>query len=993
MSVPRIIRLRNKRTVCSRKNLVRIKPEKPVESENTNFVKLGLLNIRSLAPKALIINEIITENNLNALCLTETWLKQNDYISLNEATPPGFLYKHEARQTGRGGGVASIFSDFLNIKQRNGLMFSSFEVLSLNVQLPDTIQKPMLSLALITIYRPPGPYVKFLKEFSDFISDLLVKTDKMLIVGDFNIHIDDANDTLGLAFMDLIHSLGIKQNVVGPTHRLKHTLDLILSYGIEVIDVDIIPQSDDITDHYLLLYKLCLPEISKPAPILRPSRTIVPSTKDEFINNLPDLSLFRNAPANSNDLDVVTSSMDAIFTSTLNTVAPIKLKKAREIKTIPWYNSHTRALKTATRALERKWKKTNLEVFRIAYKDSMSSYRRALKSARTEHLRKLIENNHNNPRFLFNTISKLANNRSSLEQTTPPQISSDDFMNFFSNKIEGFRQKIGDAKLSAPAYTPNPVNISLNHNNNLHCFKIIEHEELVKIINSSKPATCMLDSIPTKLLKELLPAIGEPLLNIINSSLSIGHVPNSYKLAVIKPIIKKPQLDTNNLANYRPISNLPFMSKILEKVVSTQLCSFLQTNNIFEVFQSGFRAHHSTETALVKITNDLLLAADRGCVSLLVLLDLSAAFDTIDHNILINRLKSTGVQGQALQWFKSYLTDRYQFVNLNGQPSQICPVKYGVPQGSVLGPLLFTIYMLPMGDIIRRHGISFHCYADDTQLYISTKPDETSELSKLTECIKDIKDWMTNNFLLLNSDKTELLLIGPKSCTQQISQLNLQLEGYKVSFSSTIKDLGVILDSNLTFKNHISHVTKTAFFHLRNIAKLRNMLSISDAEKLVHAFMTSRLDYCNALFAGCPASSINKLQLVQNAAARVLTRSRKYDHITPILSSLHWLPVKFRIEFKILLLTYKALNNLAPVYLTNLLSRYEPTRSLRSQNSGLLVVPRIAKSSKGGRAFSFMAPTLWNSLPGNVRGSDTLSQFKTRLKTYLFSKAYTQCIT
>ncbi len=146
--------------------------------------------------------------------------------------------------------------------------------------------------------------------------------------------------------------------------------------------------------------------------------------------------------------------------------------------------------------------------------------------------------------------------------------------------------------------------------------------------------------------------------------------------------------------------------------------------------------------------------------------------------------------------------------------------------------------------------------------------------------------------------------------------------------------LGVILDSNLSFENHISHVTKTAFFHLRNIAKLRNMLSVSDAEKLVHAFMTSRLDYCNALLGGCPASSINKLQIVQNAAARVLTRSRKYDQITPILQSLHWLPIKFRISYKILLLAYKALNNLATAYLTNLLSRYNPTCSLRLQNSG-----------------------------------------------------------
>ncbi len=202
------------------------------------------------------------------------------------------------------------------------------------------------------------------------------------------------------------------------------------------------------------------------------------------------------------------------------------------------------------------------------------------------------------------------------------------------------------------------------------------------------------------------------------------------------------------------------------------------------------------------------------------------------------------------------------------------------------------------------------------------------------------------------------------------------------------KNLGVILDSNLSFENHISNVTKTAFFHLRNIAKLRNMLPVSDAEKLVHAFMTSRLDYCNALLGGCPASSINKLQIVQNAAARVLTRSRKYDHITPILQSLHWLPIKFRISYKILLLAYKALNGLAPAYLTSLLSRYNPSRSLRSQNSGLLVVPRIAKSTKGGRAFSYLAPKLWNSLPDNVQGSDTLSLFKSRLKTHLFTQAF-----
>ncbi len=183
--------------------------------------------------------------------------------------------------------------------------------------------------------------------------------------------------------------------------------------------------------------------------------------------------------------------------------------------------------------------------------------------------------------------------------------------------------------------------------------------------------------------------------------------------------------------------------------------------------------------------------------------------------------------------------------------------------------------MLPLGNIIRKHRISFHCYADDTQPYISTRPDETSKLSKLSECVKYVKDWMTNNFLLLNSDETEILLIGHKNSTQNLLDHNLQLDGCPAT-SSTVKNLGVVLDSNLPFENHISNVTKTVFFHLRNIAKLRNMLTVS--EKLVHAFMTSRLDYCNAPIGGCPASSINKLQIVQNAAARVLTRSRKYDN-------------------------------------------------------------------------------------------------------------------
>ncbi len=189
----------------------------------------------------------------------------------------------------------------------------------------------------------------------------------------------------------------------------------------------------------------------------------------------------------------------------------------------------------------------------------------------------------------------------------------------------------------------------------------------------------------------------------------------------------------------------------------------------------------------------------------------------------------------------------------------------------------------------------------------------------------------------------------------------------------------MLFDSNLSFEKHVSSICKTAFFHLKNISELQPMLSKSNAEMLIHVFMTSRLDYCNALLGGCSTRLINKLQMVQNAAARVLTRTRKYDHISPVLSTLYWLPIKHCIHFKILLITYKGLKGLAPQYLSELLSHYSPSRPLCSQNSGHLIIPRISKSTTRSRSFSYLAPKLWNNLPNTVREADTLCQFKSRL--------------
>ncbi len=219
----------------------------------------------------------------------------------------------------------------------------------LNVTLSDNQNKSVLSLALAIVYRPPGPYTDFLKEFADFLSDLLVNVDKVLIVGDFNIHVDNTNDALGLVFTNLINSFGVKQNVTGPTHRFNHTLDLIISHGIDLTDIDIVPQSYDVTDHFLVSCMLHINDFNYKSPCYHPGRTIVPATKDRFTNNLPDLSQLLCVPITTDELDTITSNMGTIFSKTLETVAPIKLKKVRGKHAAPWYNSYTHSLKKETR--------------------------------------------------------------------------------------------------------------------------------------------------------------------------------------------------------------------------------------------------------------------------------------------------------------------------------------------------------------------------------------------------------------------------------------------------------------------------------------------------------------------------------------------------------------------------------------------------------------------------------------------------------------------
>jgi len=504
---------------------------------------------------------------------------------------------------------------------------------------------------------------------------------------------------------------------------------------------------------------------------------------------------------------------------------------------------------------------------------------------------------------------------------------------------------------------------------------------------TSPVKSCSLDAVPTFLVREFVDVLLPYLTSMVNASLAQGRLPTLQKHAIVTPLLKKTGLDTADMANFRPVSNLSFMSKVVERAVASQLTEYLSANNLLPCFQSAYRKRHSTETAILRVLSDMLMAADVRQVTLLGMLDLSAAFDCVDHTILLQRLRiGFGLTDVALKWIVSFLTERTQQIAYNGELSSIQHVLFGVPQGSALGPLLYVLYTAELFHVVARHGLRLHMYADDCQVYLSSPAsDAATAVDRLSACVADVNDWMTASRLRLNPSKTQVMWLGSSQQLDKINIRDVPLLSASVTVVNTARDLGVILDSQLSLDAHVASVCRSSYYQLKQLRPVARSLSVEAAKTLVQAFVSSRLDYCNAILHGLPEKLMRRLQSVQNAAARMITSARRRDHITPILRQLHWLPVRQRVDFKIAVLVFQCLTGHAPAYLADdcQLTADASARRLRSADTAKCVVRRTYNNF-GDRCFAAAGPRLWNTLPLNLRLCDSLGQFKRSLKTFLF---------
>jgi hypothetical protein len=389
--------------------------------------------------------------------------------------------------------------------------------------------------------------------------------------------------------------------------------------------------------------------------------------------------------------------------------------------------------------------------------------------------------------------------------------------------------------------------------------------------------------------------------------------------------------------------------------------------------------------------SDIFTSVDRKKITILVSLDLSAAFDTIDHSALLHRLEQTfGISGLALSWISTYLDDRTQYVKVDDSSSETFKCLFGVPQGSVLGPLLFSLFVAPVSNVVSSCGVNYHQYADDTQLYIGCESGEINNtLHRMNTCTIELNKWFLMNGLCLNPSKSESIFIGSRTQVNKARSISSVLVAdNSIDVSREIKSLGVVFDEKLSFDAHVDRICKGAQYHIRALRHIRQSLSTDVAKSVASSIIGSRVDYCNSLLIGVSEKNINKLQKVQNTVARVITGHRKFDHITPVLKNLHWLPIKSRIKFKLCTIVFKTLANNEPFYLRDLLNYQQTVRTLRSTDKCLLNVPRC-KTVAASRAFSIAAPTVWNEIPIEIRNCNSLLTFKNKLKTFFFQQSFT----
>ena len=951
-----------------------------------NILKCAVVNAQSLRNKIEDFTHNVTMAGYDICIISETWLRKNDagdQSLVAQLKIPGFNFLHSPRkETNRGGGLGIFFNRSIKVNVIKEHIYSTFEMCIWNISCKD------INIVVVGVYRPPysakhrNTISKFLSEFSEILSDILgaYQNCRLMFAGDFNIHVNESTISDTVAFTDMLSSFDCLQYINVPTHISGHTLDLCVLPQQTSLSISNLTADSYLSDHCFVSFNL---------NVTRPTMPKIPVTfrRVSSINNDNFRADLKVACENMIRLDGedLAKAYDTQMRAVLDKHAPRISKTIYDRKKVAWFDTIAKNLRKEVRKCENTWKQSrnpdDLERVKIARKQ----YRRHLRETKSIHFREAIKSAKGNNRQLYAITDGLMGK----ERVNPfPQAGSniklvEEFADYFLGKTEKIREELSHVQKYQPTGSAPGV---------LSCFQEIAPEQITTLLKKAKATTCDSDPIPSSLMKQNTDILIPVITKLVNSSLLQGSFYEQWKLAIVRPLLKSPSAELT-LSQYRPVSNLSFLSKITEKCGIGQLYDHLTNCDLHSSHQSAYKENFSTETALCCLFNQLLWTMEYGGVSVIVALDLSSAFDTVEHGTLCTLLETNfGIEETSLQWIKSYLKDRKMTVKVDNCVSSVRTFNFSVPQGSCLGPLLFNLYSSTIKEcIISSQDLGG--YADDHYIKDTFNPTipgaETTCIKQLEKSLVDIQHWMASNTLKMNASKTDVSFFGSKSMLTKTQMDCVDVGGEKVKISHGIKYLGVWLDCNLNMRHHIDIKIKTAAGNIRRLINIRQFIDTGTAKILACSLVLSHLDYANSILCGLPESTTTKLQRIQNWAAKVVLRYGRYESSKEALKLLHWLPVKSRIDFKILCLVYRSLHGTAPAYLSELLRSHVNGMNTRSQtDSHKLYVPFTRKKTFAARSFSAYAPRLWNALPTSIAVTDNFPDFKKSLKTFLFKKAF-----
>lgn len=962
------------------------------------------LNIQSLQSKALEFQNFLDNLSLSdikpdVILLQEIWNSK-----IESYTPPGYIGFSKLRTTGRGGGVGIMVRDSL-CPILNVDLSLFHESLYESIVVETTIESK--KVFFVSCYKPPNHATFSGNDFFDSFNDLLSRHLELLnskncnvfIGADFNINLLkcglETHPTLLLAncvdhSYNIINSMPTRLNTSGGT-LIDHMLTNIPSCNI-VATCNLLESPSDHLPNIAIL-RLTKQKMEKKSEF-QYRRNLSQHNIDRFIEALSALSwdevLSTQCP------EVASNLFNNIFLGLFNLYFPLtKVKTCKKKNPINSFmtpgllRSRTHKLNLEKKA---KLRPTADNISR--FKVYRNIYNKLIVKAKRLDIQNRINDCNGDSRKMWKIVNEINNkcrakpcvsalNIDNIEITDKVQIASE-FNNFFSKIGQTIKDSVPPSQKSFRDYLPPPQN-------NSFFASPTAPQDIINCVSSLKSKTSVdINGVSSAFLKKVIQPLAIPISHLFNLSISKGIFPSCFKTSLTIPVFKKG--DPNNMDNYRGISLINTFSKIFEQIMADQLNKFLKRTSFFADSQFGFIKNRNTKQALVKIINFITDALNRGKLCLALSLDVTKAFDSVDWEILFEKLKNAGVRGVNLEWFKSYFAGRDQVVKIEDKKStNKCPITCSVLQGSILGVLCFLVYV---NDLFSASKI-FNCnlFADDNSA-LTLADDMESLVTLANEGIGQLVNWYNANKLALHPQKTKIMIFRPRHLAPDIEiplQLFINYNGVRYQISTvpnlsekTVKTLGFHIDNKLNFSPHLDIIKGKLISSLYCLKTVKPFLTIEQLRLFYFAHIHSHIQYSSIIFSMANQSSLDMLQILQNKAIRAITGVSKYTNVDdfykildiPNINSLSQLAMaNFMFEYTKKLLPENFCND----WILN--NEFRPLRQLRDDNNFHLTLPLYSSLEKHP-LISF--PKFWNEIPPEIRSSPRKNVFKKNMKKYIF---------